>query len=59
MGEEMTFQYKCLTCGNKFELFHVIKNDKNFKQFCICPKCKNEAERQYSIFNTKASRVQA
>ena len=55
----MTFEYKCLECGKKFERFHIIKADKNFKQFCKCPECKGKAERQYSLFNTKPSRVQA
>ena len=42
-----------LLCGYLKCCFH------QFKQFCICPECKNKAERQYSMFSTNKSRVQA
>lgn len=36
-----TYQYKCLACGHKFELFQKM-NDDPVKE---CPECKGEVKR--------------
>jgi putative FmdB family regulatory protein len=43
------FEYKCKTCGNKFDIFHFTKE---VTEDIICPKCQSkEYEKQLSSFS--------
>ncbi|MDQ1266660.1 MAG: Zinc ribbon protein [Bacteroidota bacterium] len=36
-----TFNYKCLDCGTKYEVFHKVKE---VKEEVICPQCHSDSE---------------
>lgn len=38
-----TYQYKCLVCGHKFELFQKMNDD----PVKVCPECKGEVKRLF------------
>ncbi len=40
-----TYDYKCIKCGNIFELFHGI----NERPQVVCPKCGSIAQKQISL----------
>jgi putative FmdB family regulatory protein len=42
-----TYEYKCLRCGQKFEMHHAFFSGRKEKE--VCPKCGSvDAERVYS-----------
>ncbi len=43
------FEYKCLSCGNKYDIFHFTKE---INEDIICPKCQSkEHEKLLSAFS--------
>lgn len=40
-----TYDYKCIKCGYKFEMFHRITETPKV----FCPKCKGESAKQISL----------
>jgi putative FmdB family regulatory protein len=43
------FEYKCTSCGNKYEIYHPVKEN---KEDIVCPECKsNKSEKLFSTFS--------
>jgi putative FmdB family regulatory protein len=47
------FEYKCQSCGNKYEIYHPAKEK---KEDVICPECKSaDSEKLFSTFAASIS----
>ena len=47
------FEYRCLSCNTKYEIFHYTKEK---EEDIICPKCKsNKYEKLLSTFSSNIS----
>ncbi|MBN1368167.1 MAG: zinc ribbon domain-containing protein [Dehalococcoidales bacterium] len=50
------YEYECMECGEKFEKFCRLNEDKDTEKKLTCPKCTSEkVTRVYSTFGTASS----